>query len=236
MVCTKGRVSLTSGTKLRLFADSGGFCQNPECLTELFRDVSDDTTVHVAEMAHIISAADDGPRADIKVTPEERATYDNLILLCAICHTIIDKAESVYPEALIKNWKRSHKEKIAGVFGVRAFSSREDARKFVSPLLVENRTIFENYGPLTEERFNPESSMPQQWLRKIRLKIIPNNRRMLTACDVNRQLLSFVEAQTVEMFRQHVDDFEAKHLGESSTNGAQFPVEMERLFADDSND
>jgi hypothetical protein len=229
--CDKGRIAPTTETKLRLFADSGGFCQNPECLSELFRDI-EDTTVHVAEMAHIISAADDGPRANTTVTAEQRGCYTNLILLCPMCHTIIDKAEDKHPEALVMNWKQTHKQKITNLFGVAAFDTREKARNFITPLLVENRTIFEQYGPMSEERFNPESSMPIQWLRKIRVKIIPNNRRLLTACDANRIMLTPDERKTVELLRQHVDDFEAKHLGETDQNGSRFPPDMERLFAD----
>lgn len=229
--CEKGRIAPLTETKLRLFADSGGFCQNPGCLSELFRDI-EDTTVHIAEMAHIISAADVGPRADISLTPEERGRYSNLILLCPTCHTIIDKAEDKYPETLVAKWKQMHKQKITSAFGVIAFDSREGARSFIRPLLDENRMIFETYGPMTDERFNPESSMPAQWLRKIRVKIIPNNRRLLDACDANTNFLSSDERKTVERFRQHVDDFEAKHLGETDQNGSQFPTEMERVFAE----
>lgn len=231
MSFTKGRISPSTNTKLRLFADSGGFCQNPDCLSELFRDI-DDSTIHVAEMAHVISTADAGPRAKAMLTPKELGSYDNLVLLCPTCHTIIDKAEDKYPETLVKHWKQTHKEKIASVFGVKVFEARENARMFVSPILTENSTIFEQYGPMTDERFNPESSLPAQWLRKIRVKIIPNNRRLLAACDANSKLLTRQEHETVELFRQHVDDFEAKHLGESDQNGSQFPPAMERLFAD----
>jgi hypothetical protein len=42
------------------------------------------------------------------------------------------------------------------------------------------------------------------------------------------------ERRIVELFRQHVDDFEAKHLGETDQNGTQFPPDMERLFDDKS--
>jgi hypothetical protein len=140
--------------------------------------------------------------------------------------------ESLYPEALVAEWKRKHKEKIRNMFGVKAFSSRAEARAFVAPLLVENKTIFECYGPETDERCNPETSMVTQWHRKIRVKIIPNNRKLLAACDANSALLTPSESKTVELFRQHVDDFEAKHLGESDQNGSRFPSGMERLFAE----
>jgi hypothetical protein len=181
-------------------------------------------------MAHVISAADQGPRSNSALTREERGSYQNLLLLCPICHTIIDKAESKYPKQLILQWKNSHREKIAALFGIQRFESREAARTAILPILAENRTIFTQYGPGTDERFNPESSMPAQWLRKIRVKIIPNNRRLLAMFDANTNLLSQAEAAIVELFRQHVDDFEAKHLGESEANGSQFPTAMDYIL------
>jgi hypothetical protein len=181
-------------------------------------------------MAHVIGAAAQGPRPNSTLPVNARGSYQNLLLLCAICHTIVDKAEEKYPEQLITQWKNSHKEKIAALFGIQRFDSRESARAAISPILDENRMIFTQYGPLTDERFNPESSMPAQWLRKIRVKIIPNNRQLLAACDANAHLLSQGEVEIVELFRQHVDDFEAKHIGESRASGAQFPTAMKNLF------
>ena len=56
-------------------------------------------------MAHVFAAADDGPRANAELTEAERGRYDNLILLCPTCHTIIDKASDEYPDATILRWK-----------------------------------------------------------------------------------------------------------------------------------
>lgn len=231
MSCAKGRITLTQTTKYRLFADSGGFCQNPNCLSELFRDIGD-TTIHIAEMAHIISAADDGPRANTQLTPEERGAYTNLILLCPTCHTVIDKAEEKYPKTLISEWKRLHKHRIYVLFGITKYNSRSEARKSIHPYLIENRMIFDQYGPMTDEMYNPESSMPRRWLSKIRTRIIPNNRNILAICDENIELLSSKERYVLELYRQHVDDFEAKHVGESGVNGIQFPLGMNNIFMD----
>lgn len=229
--CIKGRVAPSATTKMRLFADSGGYCQNPECLAELFKDIGDEM-IHIAEMAHVISAADDGPRANKNLTPEERAEYGNLILLCPTCHTIIDKAEKKYPDALVGNWKSTHKSKIQLIFGIEKFEFRNEVRKVVVPLFRENHKIFEKYGPMTEERFNPESSMPTKWRAKIRTRIIPNNRKILAACDVNSHLLNAEEKDVVEDFRQHVLDFEAKHVDGQETIGVQFPKKMDTVFLD----
>jgi len=229
MACKKERIAPSDTTKLRLFADSGGFCQNPACLATLFKDIGGDA-IHIAEMAHVISASNTGPRADTRLTPEQRARYENLILLCPTCHEIIDKAETSYPEPLLQEWKHSHKERIKSQFGFAQVGSREEARKMLLPILQANKTIFDTYGPLTEERYNPESSIPRVWLRKVRSSIILNNRKILNFCDLNRHLLSGDELATLELFRQHVDDFEAKHIFGFESNGLQFPSDLTKMF------
>ena len=229
MSCPRGKASPNKHTKLRLFADSAGYCQNPNCLEKLFIDTGDNN-IHIAEMAHVFSASNDGPRAKKEMTKEERGDYANLILLCANCHTKIDKSEKDYPDSLIFRWKQNHIEKISRLFGAVECNSREEVRNLIDPILIENNAIFETYGPMGDERFNPESDMPEQWIRKIRSIILPNNRKLLTVLDANRKLLNHSERKTLEIFRQHVDDFEAKHLGESDLNGIMFPKEMENIL------
>lgn len=229
MACVNGRISPTATTKLRLFADSGGFCGNPGCLTEIFRDI-EEKIIHIAEIAHVISAGDEGPRSDQKLTSDQRARYENLILLCPTCHTMIDKAEDKFPIEVLLEWKANHKQRIAEAFGVVKYASRQEARRQIEPLLRENRFIFQHYGPMTDERFNPESDLPRQWLRKIRSKIIPNNRTILAICSTNMQLLNDCEKTLLTQFHQHVDDFEAKHLAGVEENGRQFPEGFAEIF------
>jgi hypothetical protein len=229
MTCSHGRVNPTLNTKLRLFADSGGYCGNPACLEPIFKDF-DGEVIHIGEIAHIISAGNNGPRANTSLSEQDRSQYENLLLLCPTCHTCIDKAEDKFPEALIIKWKISHKEKLTMQFGYKVFSTRSDAKDAVHPYLLENKYIFDTYGPNTDERFNPESSMPPQWRRKIREIIIPNNRKILNIIAMNRKLLCENEYLVIEAFRQHVDDFEAKHLSDSEYNGEQFPMGVNTLF------
>jgi len=85
---------------------------------------------------------------------------------------------------------------------------------------------------LTDERFNPESEMPQKWRRKILESILPNNRKLLRILEANRRHLLQEEIHILSRFRQHVDDFEAKHLGDSSSSGIQFPAELDLILTD----
>ncbi|MFT7404682.1 hypothetical protein [Zhongshania sp.] len=75
--------------------------------------------------------------------------------------------------------------------------------------------------------------MPEQWIRKIRTKIIPNNRKILGLCEANTVNLSQEEHIMLEQFRQHVDDFEAKHLAGGDQNGKQFPSGFDSIFMEE---
>jgi len=224
MPCNRGKANPDSHTTLRLFADSGGYCQCPECANRLFVDTGT-KNIHLAEMAHIIGASEKGPRAEATLSQVDKGSYDNLILLCANCHTTIDKAPADFPEKMIKEWKRKHVERINSLFGAVEYPDRASARKAIEPALTENRSVFDHYGPDNDYRQDPESELAKVWQRKMRAIILPNNRKVLAVLDANRRHLSGAEAKTLEAFRQHIDDLEAKHIGEGAEDVAsRFPA------------
>jgi hypothetical protein len=69
MACSRGAASPNAHTERKLFAASGGYCQNPDCSRELFIDYPE-KRIHVAEMAHVFAANDDGPRANRELSKE----------------------------------------------------------------------------------------------------------------------------------------------------------------------
>lgn len=229
MACARGAASPDTNTQRRLFAASGGYCQNPNCVRELFID-ADGQAVNVAEMAHVFAANDDGPRAKPELTKEERGAFENLILLCAICHTMIDKAPDAFPDTRILEWKREHAKKLAAVFGITKLPDRAAAREAIAPLLATNHAIFSQYGPHIEAARDPESGAAETWRRKMLTGILPNNNRVLAQLDANRHLLSGEELKTVEAFRQHVDDLEAVHIGGANEDASRFPVGMQTIL------
>lgn len=232
MACPRGAAHPDAHTQRRLFASSGGFCQNPACERELFREVKG-VRFHIAEMAHVFAASTDGPRAKGSLSEEERGAYENLILLCPICHTEIDKAPSAYPDSLILSWKRNHDERLRKMFGVVRFDSRAEARTSIEGLLAENFQIFEQYGPHIEAAQNPESGADERWKRKVLQKIIPNNSRIINILDANRHLLVGGEGRAVDMFRQHNDDLIARHIEGFREGASRFPTEISTILKDD---
>lgn len=231
MPCSRGAAHPDLATQKRLFAASSGYCQNPACARELFVD-ADGKTVHVAEMAHVFAANDSGPRADPTLTEAERGSFANLVMLCANCHTIVDKAPEAYPDALMIRWKAEHAAKLAALFGVVARSDRAAARADVEPLLVENRAIFDDYGPHIEAARDPESGAAERWRRKMLNRILPNNARILAILDANRRLLRPEEQGTVERFRQHVEDLETVHVTGERVDASRFPEALVGILED----
>lgn len=229
MVCPRGAASPDKHTQRRLFAASAGYCQNPGCVNELFM-TEGDKPIHIAEMAHIFAANDAGPRADPKLSKEERGAFENLILLCANCHTKVDKAPEAFPDTTILGWKREHAHKLRGLFGVLKFESRKDARSVVEPILFENNSIFEQYGPHIDAARNPESGAAEQWKRKMLARILPNSRRLLAILDANRHLLGDHEKLMLERFRQHINDLEAVHIEGVNEDASRFPAEFSTIL------
>ncbi len=71
--------------------------------------------LYIGGMAHVFAAKDQGPRANVQLTDEERGAFENLILLYPSCHSTIDKAPEDYPDCFLIEWKRRHRERIATV-------------------------------------------------------------------------------------------------------------------------
>jgi len=94
----------------RLDTLSGNECAAPDCTNKL---IARDGQTIVSKICHIEAASQNGPRYNPNMTDDERRHFDNLILLCDECHSIIDNKEneSKYSVQLLKEWKRNHEGK-----------------------------------------------------------------------------------------------------------------------------
>ncbi len=226
---TSCRVSPDVHSRRRLWGDSGGYCGNPRCRQYLFPD---DLDVDFGELAHVIPASPDGPRGVpfAVVSREDRAHHKNLILLCANCHTTIDKAPESYPTEILHDWKRKRVSEIQGAIATPEFASRIEARAEIQRLLDSNAVIHSKYGPAGDPYRHGD---PALWKRHARSTIVPNNRRILQLLDANRHLLTPEEMRTLATYRLHVEQFENRHLFDDFTTGTErFPEVISDVFLD----
>lgn len=100
----------TRPTLKRLYGLSGNLCAAPDCERVL---IARDGISIISKICHIEAASEEGPRYNELMTDKERANFNNLILLCDECHTIIDNKENEnkYPVTILKEWKKNHESK-----------------------------------------------------------------------------------------------------------------------------
>jgi hypothetical protein len=96
----------------QLFARSGNRCAFPRCGTEI---VQGGTTI--GQVCHIKSPKPGGPRFDPKQSAAERHGYDNLILLCANHHKVVDDDEEAYTVDRLIKMRSDHERRTTGTLG-----------------------------------------------------------------------------------------------------------------------
>ncbi len=87
----------------RLFAASGNLCAFPRCPHHIAVG-----TALIGEICHIRGRRPNSPRYDPTQTDHERHAYENLILLCANHHKVIDDDEISYSVARLEQIKANH--------------------------------------------------------------------------------------------------------------------------------
>lgn len=227
------RKSIPSAIKLRLFSEAAGFCQRPECLDPLFPPEMGGAK-HIAEMAHVIPHGESGPRYEDR--PEEDFdpdTFDNLILLCPTCHTMVDKDPEAFPRDLLLTWKQEHLARLALKQGVKTYECREEARHAVSARMAENKAIWEKYAPVDGSAFeyDPEADAAQLWQQRMRSTILPNHYRLLSIVEANLPHATGDEQKVFAEYKEHVRGLAQRHICGEAGSAIRFPQEMESIFA-----
>jgi hypothetical protein len=132
---------------------------------------------------------------------------------------------------LISKWKHEHEARIAAVFGAVEYSTRIEARKALDALTAKTRVVYQRVGPNNEYKGNPEADEATEWKHHIQQTIIPTNRSVLALLDRNRSLLLNSEMETVELFRQHIEGIEQRHIfAKPLPTSPQYPASMNNIF------
>lgn len=98
------------------------------CRRVLVVDASeiDDESV-IGDVCHIVAESPSGPRGDSPLSLEQRAKYDNLILLCKVHHKIVDDQSDTHSVERLKEIKTTHEQWVReSLEGFDAAKQRDD--------------------------------------------------------------------------------------------------------------
>jgi hypothetical protein len=99
-------MAIKESTIKRLFGLSRNECAMPECKSSLV--VGD---VVVGEICHIRARRKGGARYDPVLLLAEKDAFENLLLLCATCHKLVDSSPTEYGAVWLERIKAAHEQK-----------------------------------------------------------------------------------------------------------------------------
>lgn len=199
---------IDENVKRRLYAESMGYCMNPNCRCNLFAGTGD-----IIEKAHIdpyCKTADN--------------SFENLVLLCPNCHTNFDKNNAFTPQEIL-SWKKTRQEELKNFFE-KKFTTFEELEAAVVPLLMENKTIYENYYKKNNKKL---------W-DKFEPVILINNRKLKLLLKTNLNLIQkqqeewYSNLTSIHLFMAHIEEFEATRGDDEKNREILFPVEINSIF------
>jgi predicted nucleotidyltransferase len=205
------RKSVPLNTTRQLWAECGGYCQNPSCNKLLFREVGEDS-VSIANVAHIIGHGSSGPRSDHELAEYiDRDGLGNLIMLCLECHKVVDELEKDFTVKQIKSWKAMHSQKIRSLFSIPYVNDEHALLEEVNDLLDINGMLFREYGPYSANVLGGLGGDGLKiWKKRCLDTILPNNQRIIALIENNKRNFPYpwdVYQQVIE-YKIHADAFQ----------------------------
>ena len=99
-------------------------CAYRDCKKELYkRGKGGDRHANFGKMAHIFGHSEKGPRPNPDGFTEDTNKYENLILLCANHHDVVDGQTNSHTVSLLREWKTNHERWIADRLAREEFNS-----------------------------------------------------------------------------------------------------------------
>lgn len=225
------RKSIATNIVRKLWAQCGGFCQNPNCNKYLFSAVGE-YSVSLANVAHIIGHGKNGPRSEHELAAHiDKDGIANLMMLCLECHKIVDQLETQFPVEQMQRWKAEHEQKINSLFGIPQIKVERDLLEQVNDLLFENKVIFQAYGPFSQQALKGCSGDALTiWRQRCLDTIIPNNQRIIELIETNKRNFPYPWEVYRKMmgYKLHSDSFRDNCLLRKKVNDYKlFPREFD---------
>lgn len=124
---------------LHLYVRAGGRCEFDGCSEYLMEHPTTSTIGNFGQQAHIYAFNEGGPRGASDGRPQDVNGIENLMLLCARCHHLIDKVEpQKYPVEVLRKFKQAHEERI---FQLTAIPNDRDTIPLIVKAQIAGRTM-----------------------------------------------------------------------------------------------
>jgi hypothetical protein len=104
--------SVPIAVERELIARAAGRCELRGCNRFLYAHPVTGESANFGENAHIIAFSERGPRGAEGMRPADIHDVENLMLLCAACHKLVDCNPKRYTRAELQAQKREHKARI----------------------------------------------------------------------------------------------------------------------------
>lgn len=129
-----GRNKAPSDNTVRILCGkAAGMCEFEGCNKRLFYDGVTLSNFNNAYVAHIVASSANGPRGDKVLSPQLSDKLENLMLMCADHHKLIDTNVHEYPVERLKAMKVAHEEKLDRICSLFTVPKTGIVR-FVSPI------------------------------------------------------------------------------------------------------
>lgn len=161
------RKPIADATKFRLWGMAAGRCEI--CNKLLYLDSQYGDNVNLAENAHIHAVAKTGPRHSDDVSQDEINSVENLMLLCAEHHHLIDTKPENYPTEDLLQMKKAHEERIRKLTEIQDnnscsiltfFCNIDNAEVFSTTAVLRRAIANEGMYPKNDEPIELHNGMP----------------------------------------------------------------------------
>ena len=219
-------MAISEKTLKILWSRAGGRCSFPLCNTPLIQEgTENDAPAIIGETAHIVARTLDGPRGKEPFRGTDRDSFENLLLLCPVHHTIIDQQPQTYTVEVLTQMKNQHEQSIQAQQDLFNRISTPTSRNYVHNAGViqgfsqgnHNINTYHYYHPTGMDTEQASKAAKQERLRNLYSKILYSAR---VHHRVLHEMKVVMEGETLESRNARLvrDRNAAKHGLEQTTS------------------
>lgn len=201
------RENFTPKIKERIAREAMYICSSPYCYRLTSYNTTEGKARTIAEGAHILAAAKNGPRADNQNSSAFLRSAENGIWLCSICHKKVDDDPQYYTESKLKSWKLNHLELLRRLVGKDIEAAllelrnekrhHQDVREFLS-FMDDRRVLYEGLDMEFPPRVLESIEMMRSRVVQLRAQVFGNQHVSTALNQIQAAINEFLSSVGVD--------------------------------------